>query len=282
MSMAHERSKKLKSLVERVPPGFLVTTAWLRDELELDSRSIHEYSRDGWLQHVVRGVYQRPFPVGIEEPEASPWQIPVLSAQWLMHEVLFPGGETALNLAGYGHFLSLGSSPTVHVYGQIPGWFRRLPQTRLFTLHSMSLFDSHDLGVENSSLYRVGSSSSVDIWRWPLQVSSPERAILEVLDELPDSIGFETVDRVFEALTTLRPRLLIRLLESCRSIKVKRLFFVFADRHDHSWRKYLDPERIELGSGPRALTRGGRMHPKYRIAIPNEFIPELDSREDNA
>ena len=65
---------------------------------------------------------------------------------------------------------------------------------------------------------------------------------------------------------------LAALLRSCRKIKVKRLFFVFADRHDHPWRKRLDPAEFNLGRGDRALVKGGRIHPRYRIVVPEEFV----------
>ena len=53
---------------------------------------------------------------------------------------------------------------------------------------------------------------------------------------------------------------------------LKRLFFVFADRHDHPWRKRLDPAEFNLGSGDRALVKGGKIHPLYRIMVPKEFV----------
>jgi hypothetical protein len=115
-------------------------------------------------------------------------------------------------------------------------------------------------------------------WDWGLTMSTPERAILEAMDELPDHESFHTLDLVFESLTTLRPKLLSDLLQSCRKIKVKRLFFVFADRHDHPWRKRIDPRAFDLGSGDRALVRGGKIHPRYRIMVPEDFVkPEADS-----
>ena len=81
------------------------------------------------------------------------------------------------------------------------------------------------------------------------------------------------LDMAFHSLTHLRPKLLSALLDSCRKIKVKRLFFAFADRYDHSWRKYLDPEEFDLGRGDRALFSGGKMHPRYRIVVPKELVP---------
>ena len=56
------------------------------------------------------------------------------------------------------------------------------------------------------------------------------------------------------------------------------LFFVFADRHDHPWRKRIDPQAFDLGSGDRALVRGGKIHPSYRIMVPEDFVkPEVGS-----
>ena len=77
-------------------------------------------------------------------------------------------------------------------------------------------------------------------------------------------------------LTTLRPIQLIRLLDKCRSVKVRRLFFVFADRHGHTWRKQLDASKIDLGSGPRALVRGGAIHQIYWIYVPKDFALKKD------
>jgi len=110
-------------------------------------------------------------------------------------------------------------------------------------------------------------------------VSTPERAILELLNELPADESFHNADMVFEGLANLRPRLLETLLKECRSVKVKRLFFVFADQHDHAWRQYLDPDDFDLGSGPRALVEGGRLHPRYDITVPPELIDNMQSPE---
>ena len=116
--------------------------------------------------------------------------------------------------------------------------------------------------------------------RWPIRASSPERAILEALDELPNRASFDTLDKVFEGLATLQPKQLMALLTLCRSVKVRRLFFVFADRHRHPWRKHLDTSHIDFGSGPRALAAGGKLHPTYRIYVPGKLMPAADTEAD--
>jgi hypothetical protein len=44
-------------------------------------------------------------------------------------------------------------------------------------------------------------------------------------DELPHQESFHQVDAVMEGMANLRPQLLQRLLQECKSVKVKRLFF---------------------------------------------------------
>ena len=109
--------------------------------------------------------------------------------------------------------------------------------------------------------------------RWPVWASSSERAILEALDESPRHASFDSLYKVFEGLVSLRPSRLAGLLGACRTVKVFRLFFVFADRHGHGWRHHLDASAIDFGSGPRALVDGGRFHPAYRISVPDTLLP---------
>jgi len=71
-------------------------------------------------------------------------------------------------------------------------------------------------------------------------------------------------------------------VHACKSVKVKRLFFVFADRHAHAWRKYIDREAINLGKGDRALVNGGKIHPLYRITIPADLLPTPNGAPEDA
>lgn len=62
-----------------------------------------------------------------------------------------------------------------------------------------------------------------------------------------------------------------------QSVKVKRLFFVFADHHRHAWRDFLNVGDVSLGSGPRALVKGGKLHPLYQIAVAQPYLPSTDT-----
>jgi hypothetical protein len=102
-------------------------------------------------------------------------------------------------------------------------------------------------------------------------MSSPERAILELFDEVPQRETFHQADMLMEGLRNLSPQRLHKLLVDCRSIKVKRLFFWFAERHNHAWLKKLDRREIDLGRGRRMLVRGGKLDKKYNITVPESL-----------
>lgn len=279
MVMSHGRTERLKPLLDTVPPGFLVETRWLRGR-GIDAKSIHQYRERGWLERVVRGVYRRPLPQDVADDPEQFWLSALLSLQWILDYDVHLGGESALELAGYAHDLSLGWTPRVHLYGEAPSWLKRLPTRTRFVTHGRNLFGDDRAGVINVERDGLGMSQAITAWRWPIRASSPERAILEALEELPRNARFDRLDRMFEGLTRLRPKELMRLLTVCRSVKVRRLFFVFADRHQHAWRKYLDTSKIDLGAGPRALVKNGWLHPVYRIYVPRYLADSQNERVD--
>lgn len=277
--MNQYRSKKLKPLLDEMPPGFLADSAWLVSR-KIDRKSIHDYVKRGWLERVIHGVYRRPFVSGESRAVRYDWRVTVLSMQRLMGYDQHVGGKTALSEHGFAHYLKMNNSEIVYLYGaDVPSWLKRLPSPHEFVVRSRKLFKDKKLEVENSFLkaQQNPDGSGVNLVlpdKWSLLISSPERACLELLDELPKKESFHIVDTVFEGLVSLRPVELNRLLKSCKSIKVKRLFFVFADRHQHGWRKYVDPAKFNLGSGPRELIKGHRLHPRYQISVPDSLIPQ--------
>jgi hypothetical protein len=281
--MSGQAEGLLKQLLAGVPPGFYTDLRWL-SEHGISRQLAHRYVELGWLERVARGLFRRP---AVELAAASPgadWVIPVLSAQWIMHYDLHVGGSTALSLAGHTHYLPLGDGEVVYLYSDAtPTWLAHLQLQSELRLRNTKLFADPDLGVENAGVGTPGESGyALDFWQLPVKASSPERAILEAIDELPDNEGFHNLDMLFEGLTNLRPRLLTELLVSCRKVQVKRLFLVFADRHDHAWRKHVDTSSVDLGVGDRAFTPGGKLHPDYRITVPAELMPRKEGADQSA
>lgn len=262
-TMSARKEDKLKNVLEAVPAGFVVDTAWL--EAHNVSRFLsRRYINSGWLERLERGVFRRPAP----QPVRLDWQTCLLSLQHIMQYPVHAGGSTALGVMGHLHYLPLGAAPTVWLYGDtIPSWLGRLSLNAPLTMRRTSLFSDPELGLTES---RSENAATLP-WGWSMRISTPERAILEALDELPTQESFHNLDMMFEGLTTLSPRRMAALLGSCRKIKVRRLFFVFADRHKHAWLDRLKAEQFDLGSGDRALVKGGKIHPRYRIMVPAEF-----------
>jgi hypothetical protein len=154
----------------------------------------------------------------------------------------------------------------VHLHGpqRPPTWLADLPLEIEFRWHnSLRLFPSDALPEVTHSAINAGEAS--------VRYAIKERAVLELLDELPKNESFYQVDALMEGMSDLSPRRLQGLLEACTSVKVKRLFLFFADRHRHAWFSRLDVSRIDLGSGNRVLVKGGKLDSNYRITVPADL-----------
>ena len=272
-SMADHKRKKINLLQRLLPEGAIVEARWL--EAKGYPRNLRKhYLESGWLESPGRGLVSRPGP-----PLA--WQNVVFSLQTVMNYDVLVGGRTSLDLQGYEHYLRPDEAAVVHLYsdGTLPNWLDKLELRTRFVPHKTTrLFAEGALSTELSGLCEESdepraSSLSVTSHVWgpphqPILLSSLERAILELLDELPEHESFHHVDVTFESLTNLRPARLQKLLEACHSVKVKRLFFWFAHRHRHAWLNRLDEKLVNLGSGKRALVPGGKLDRRYLITVP--------------
>ncbi len=279
--MDGQSASKLKNLLQAIPPGFLVDMAWMTRHA-ISRQSVSAYVKQGWLERVRQGLYRRPFTAGVSREAASGWKIPLLSAQWIMGHRFHVGGTSALSLHGHSHYLQLGGDAAIYLYGsEIPIWLLELQTDARVIRRTHALFGEQPTGVEDGEFSLSDGPDAeftLSTWRWPIRMSSAERAILEALDELPNNESFHTLDMTFESLVNLRPKLLTTLLVQCQSVKVKRLFFVYADKHAHAWRKHIDTSGIDMGRGDRALAARGRLHPTYRITVPADLLPQEAAR----
>ncbi|MFK3781401.1 type IV toxin-antitoxin system AbiEi family antitoxin domain-containing protein [Agrobacterium sp. NPDC089420] len=275
--MNRQPETKLKQLLQEVPPGFLVDSGWMSRHA-ISRQSVSGYVKRGWLEPVMSGVYRRPISSDANPEAVGGWKIPLLSAVWLMRCKFHVGGASSLSLRGHAHYLSFGGEFALYLYGSdIPTWLSKLRTDADVKTKSNVLFGDGSIGVEDVD-FDLSNGDDPELaqspWRWPIPMSSPERAILEMLEEVPRGESFHKVDVAFESLANLRPRLLTTLLTQCRSVKAKRLFFVFADKHNHAWRRHVETSSFDLGKGDRALTPGGRLHPDYRITVPADLMPK--------
>lgn len=277
-----QKINKLNQLQRLLPEGLVVDAAWL--ETQGYSRGLRSrYLASGWLEQPARGSYRRPGGKLL-------WQQVVVSLQGLLQVPVVVGGRTALELHGFSHYASPTGPQAVHLYGDkpLPGWVQKLALRQRLVSHSARrLFRMHTIAEEagcvrwmpreqsftSAHLPTAGSLTRLSWgqWDWPLGLSTPERAILELLDELPERETFHQVDKLMEGLRTLSPRRLQRLLEECSRVKVKRLFLWFARRHRFPWLPHLDQGRIDLGKGKRMLVRGGTLDATYKITVPGDM-----------
>jgi hypothetical protein len=273
--MGTQRHEKINRLTRRLPEGLPVDAAWLRAE-GYTPNLLRKYEAAGWLSQPAHRIYIRP-----RGPVV--WQQVVIALQTLLARDLVVGGRTALDLHGFSHYLEA-STQAIYLYGPKapPTWLKNLPagvefrtrnDARIFT-SALASTAPHQLDASPAErVKRTDGAMTLPWgpWNWPLTVSTPERAILEFLDELPDRESFHQADMLMEGLTTLSPARLQTLLADCHNIKVKRLFFFFADRHAHAWLKRLNRNSIDLGRGKRSLVRGGRYDAKHMITVPEDL-----------
>lgn len=254
---------KVNQLLKQWPPGTVAASPWLIRQ-GVSRQLARRYTASGWLQPLGRGAFIR-----AGEP-ALEWFGALYALQTQLGLTVHPAAGTALSLLGFGHNLPFGSQAALTLFSdrreRLPPWFTRHGWPVRIEHHAPSLFDA------------AAPESLTDLTRngFPIRVSSPERAILELLHLVTTNDAVTSAIDVMSGLSTLRPQVVQNLLEACRSVKAKRLFLWTAETAGHDWFSRLDPERLDLGKGKRSIYRGGRFDAKYRITVPRqEEVPNV-------
>jgi hypothetical protein len=256
---------KLNELLIHCPKGTVAVQDWFC-ERGISRQLAEKYRASNWILRIGRGAY-------IRTGDKADLLGAVYTLQAQLRLPVHVGAKTALELQGYAHFLPMKEPPLTHLYGRpgrpLPTWFQRYKWGSRVRFHLAQLFPTKpDLGVTKRS---QGDHS--------VRLSAPERAAFELVDLVPTEESFEGAQLLLESLMTLRPELVQELLESCRSVKAKRLFLYFAEKHGHPWLKQLDLRRVDIGKGNRQIVRGGRLDAKYRITVPVEAPQEVETEE---
>tara|TARA_R110001599_G_scaffold353581_2_gene594022 strand:+ start:2445 stop:3146 length:702 start_codon:yes stop_codon:yes gene_type:complete len=220
------------------------------------SRNLQQYYvRSGWLEAIGRGAYARP-------GERVDWQSALEALQQQADLDVHVGGVTALTRRGYGHYLYLDKE-----------------RIQLFSIAGVSLpawFSKKDWGVKIEHI-RTGfipdrpDLKAIESTSRGLRQSVPERAIMECLYLAPKTMGLVECYQLMEGLANLRPHLVQVLLESCTSVKVKRLFLYLARKADHKWLSHVTLENVDLGKGDRSITPNGVFIKEFHISVPQEL-----------
>ncbi|MBI4667613.1 MAG: type IV toxin-antitoxin system AbiEi family antitoxin [Elusimicrobia bacterium] len=244
---------KLSKLLASWPTGMVAVHPWLRKH-GVSGLLANYYHRAGWVHRIGRGAYAR-------LDDKVDWTGGLHAVQYQMGLPVHVGGKRSLELQGYAHFLRMREVGTVRLYAprgtRLPAWLRRHDWGVKFVYTAANLF---------SGKLETGLTEKA-FGDFPIRLSAPERAILELLQDVPGSQSFEEARLLMGSLATLRPNLLQTLLESCRSVKAKRLFLFLAEEAGHAWVKQLNLKRVQLGKGKRSVVKGGRFDSKYQITV---------------
>ncbi len=214
---------------------------WLAEH-GLSAKQVARLAHDGWLKRVGHGVYVLPG----DQLE----QKPALALLSRSIPGLHVGGKTALAWRGVRHNLS--ARPTLSLWGdkplKLPAWFSAAFPAVYQATHIFGEGMPVDLGV--SAL--PGEHSQV-------LVSTPERAMLELLSDVGKNQGLEEATHLLDELRTPRLDVLEQLFTHLKRIKVVRLAQAMSEDLDLPWKDIARRHSDRLGGGQRwvANTRTG-------------------------
>lgn len=253
--MSIHNLNKLQRVLANWVPKTVGTSSWL-GTLGISPQLVKRYVESGWIEPIGQGAFKR-------LNEALEWQGALCAIQRQLELPIHLGGPTAIAFQGSSHFVRMGkisvclfSPPKVH----LPKWFTGYDWGQPIT-HVQSAFLPRHLGI---NLYPYGDMK--------ICVSTAERAILECLYLSPKQFDLLECYQITEGLRGLRPKLMQDLLESCASIKVKRLFLFMADRVSLPLMKHLNLDNISLGKGDRTIIQHGKYNAKYGLILPKELL----------
>ena len=240
--------------------GIVYTSAHLQEQ-GFSNALIYQYKKSHWLEEISRGAFK-------QKGDEVDWLGGVYTLQTQKKSIVHPAGKSALQLLGKTHYLPF-RFHNVFLYGsqkdRIPTWFYELQDSDKCIFRPTNLFSNY-----SDSCFVEYKHKSFSI-----KISSPELAAFEMLHNIPQNQSFDEAFKIFENLATLRSDLVQTLLDSCNSIKVKRLFLFFAEQSEQFWFKKLNLKKVDLGHGKRVIDKNGKLDKKYLITV-----PKLDKNDE--
>ncbi|MDO3386604.1 type IV toxin-antitoxin system AbiEi family antitoxin [Gilvimarinus sp. SDUM040013] len=253
--MSTEKESKLNHLLSTQPLGAVLSSAWLDGQgysLDLQKR----YKRSRWFDSIGTGAL-------IRHGDQVDYLGGIYALQAQLGLSIHPAAKTALSIQGKAHYLEL-ATKSVQLFGgtedRLPLWFKKR-DWGVSVDCKLTSFLPPDIG-----LVEIGHKS------FKVKVSNPARAIMECLYLAPKSQPLLEVFELMEGLNNLRPASVQALLQSCTSVKVKRLFLYLADKAGHEWLSHINLDTVDLGSGKRAIVNDGVYVSKYQITVPKELV----------
>ncbi|MEZ7884252.1 MAG: type IV toxin-antitoxin system AbiEi family antitoxin domain-containing protein [Bacteroidales bacterium] len=252
---ANINQSKINRLMQEYPKGLVLLSSWLVSKgypYELQQ----QYRKSSWLKSIGNGAMLKS-----NDPYLLSGALAALQSQSNIN--IHIGGRSALEINGAAHNLQMGS-PEVTLFAvgktKLPTWFINNKWDTNYKLFRTTLFESDTIGLIDYQETEMA-----------IKISSSGRAMMECLSLCPNEFSLTEAYELMEGLSTLRPKQIQELLEECKSIKTKRLFLYFAERAGHSWFKYIDKTKIDLGSGNRSLSSHGILVSEYKLVLPEEL-----------
>lgn len=244
---------KINLLLQDWSKGTIYTSAYLQS-LGFSNALLYQYKQSNWIASIGRGAFK-------QKEDKVDWLGGIYTLQNHNNSAIHPAGKSALQLLRKTHYLPF-RFHNVFLYGpqndRLPKWFYKLHNSDKCIFRPTNLFsnfiDSYFVNYQHKS--------------FSIKISSPELAAFEMLHNLPQNQTFNEAYKIFENLTTLRSDLVQVLLESCNSIKVKRLFLYFAEESEQYWFNKINLKNIYLGHGKRVIDKNGKLNKKYLITVP--------------
>ncbi|MBP9708923.1 MAG: type IV toxin-antitoxin system AbiEi family antitoxin [Oligoflexales bacterium] len=251
---------KLNKILGEWQSGDVHTLKWFK-KYAVEQRTAYKYSESGALKKIGTGIFSRPH-------DKLSWLGAVRAMQNELGLNLHVGGVSALEVLGSAHNLQIAKRPKIDlIVAQktvIPKWVKKNDWGVDFLIRRSNL-------ITPPLAFLPFSEHGISI-----AISSREQAILEMLDSLDLSAGFETAENYLSGLLNLRPEIMQGLLERCQSVKVKRVFLYLSESLELPVFKKLFHDRINLGKGKRVIVKGGCYNAKYKITVPRSIEEEIN------
>ncbi|HAL38221.1 MAG TPA: hypothetical protein DCP03_08930 [Polaromonas sp.] len=230
-----------KNVLAKLPRGEPLGTMSLQ-QYGVSTFRASALARSGWLTHLARGVYMLPGDTLSRDACLA----------FLSNQVtgLHVGGKTALGLRGVRHNVAF--REVLSLWGDrvkpLPAWFTQRFECRY---QSTQLFDA--------DLPKGFALQSLPAGRPDVLVSTPERALLELLSDVGKGQSLDEARHLVEALRSVRNDVLDKLLTHTTRIKVVRLAHAIALELELPWAPLAALQSQRLGGGKRwiAVSKSG-------------------------
>ncbi len=211
------RHKSIKTLQGAIPKGTPFDSRQLQ-QLGVSSALANHYLKSGWLERLGRGAFT--FPKDTLRREEA---LKFLSGSGERFHV---GGKTALAWRGIRH--NLPAREPLSIWGEgrvvLPPWFTDRFPARYSKRNLFSPKLPKGFGLQPLPETPDG-----------VQVSEPERALLEMLSEVGIYQSIEEARNIMEGVRSLRTDTLATLLKNCQRVKVRLLCVSWAEELNLPW-----------------------------------------------